>query len=134
PRDGSGAALAAQYRELSRSERRAHGQSIRTRIAGLPNHQARVAGLRREEVEVLLVERVANPAVHIPTVAQANTGAEIGDRVAIDIRVDRARRVRRELRAIQSIESEVPGAVAAKRGQRQLILHAVRCRDLRDTR
>src|SRR6478752_4992279 len=84
-------------------------------IGWLTDHQSGVAtGGRVQQLEVVLVEGVLDPAVDVPVGVHAETDAEVGQPVAADIRIGRARGVRRPAAARAAVVAEVSLAIATQ--------------------
>jgi hypothetical protein len=116
--------------QVERLEWSAQRHAVGARIGGLADHQAGAAGLQRQHFVIFLVERIARPQEEVQPAVGAEAQAEIGQRVAGDVGIGRARRVRRELRARAAVVAEVEGAVAAEHAAGHIIFGAIRNRPL----
>src|SRR5690606_41861897 len=112
------------------SEFRANGAPTGPRITWLPCHVPGVARAESQEIEVLLVEGVAHPAVDVESVIGAEANPEVAQRVAVDPAVDRRRRVRREPRAVAAVVAEVGFTIDAEQRHRRVGFGAERERPL----
>src|SRR5690606_29730950 len=112
------------------SEFVANGAPPGPRITWLTCHEPGVARAESQEIEVLLVEGVAHPAVDVETVIGAEANPEVAQRVAVDPAVDRRRRVRREPRAVAAVVAEVGFAIDAEQRDRHVAFGAERERPL----
>src|SRR5690606_694394 len=101
-----------------------HGNTPGARVGRLAGDQAGVAGGRGELLEVLLVEGVLHPAVHVPVAVAAEADTEVGQAVPAHVGVDRARGVRREAAAGAAVIGEVGLSLAAQQVRRVLVLEA----------
>src|SRR5690606_10131197 len=68
--------------KASFSEAGLHGNTPGARVGRLAGDQAGVAGGRGELLEVLLVEGVLHPAVHVPVAVAAEADTEVGQAIA----------------------------------------------------
>ena len=77
------------------SERELDRPAERARIADIADDQAGAARRDRELIEVVHIERIADPAEDIDAAVRPEAEAEVRQRIAIDIGVGRGAGVRR---------------------------------------
>src|SRR5690606_11629022 len=92
---------------LTGLELRLHGHAPGARVGRLARDQAGVARGGGQLLEVLLVEGILHPAVHVPAAVAPEAKTEVGQAIASHVGVDRTRGVRGEAAAGVAIIGEV---------------------------
>src|SRR5436853_394927 len=128
PRPPPGASAA----DAAPSALRREGHAPCALVAWKAHDQAGVARPEGEDLEIILVEGVLHPREEVPAVVRAEADPEVGKRIALDVRVERPRRVGREFRARTAVEAEIGLSGLAKQVGRPVVFEAVASRPFRD--